>query len=99
MKKHLFSVALLATIMFVTSCGSSSFESDVRKKAKYLCELKKLEEKAATDEKASKEMEKIKKEMDEFDEKMDKKYDKKEPTEAQKETAKKIFEEVMAKCK
>ncbi len=100
MKKRLLSVALVTAVLFATSCGSSSsFESDVRKKANYMCELQKLEAKAATDESVTKEIEKVKKEMDAFDEKMEKKYDKKEPTEAQQEAAKKIFEEVMAKCK
>ncbi|MBK8951981.1 MAG: hypothetical protein IPM85_06380 [Chitinophagaceae bacterium] len=100
MKKRLLSAALIAAVLFTTSCGSSSsFESDVRKKANYMCEIQKLEAKAATDEKAAKEMESIKKEMDAFDEKMEKKYDKKEPTEAQQKKAREIMEEVMAKCK
>ncbi|MBK6937291.1 MAG: hypothetical protein IPH18_10740 [Chitinophagaceae bacterium] len=73
MKKRLLSAALIAAVLFTTSCGSSSsFESDVRKKANYMCEIQKLEAKAATDEKAAKEMESIKKEMDAFDEKMEK---------------------------
>lgn len=100
MKKQLLSAILIGAVMFTTSCGSSSsFESDVRKMANYMCEIQKLEAKAATDEAAAKKLESIKKEMNEFDDKMDKKYDKKEPTDAQQEAAKKIMEEIMAKCK
>lgn len=100
MKKQLLSAILIGAVMFTTSCGSSSsFESDVRKKANYMCEIQKLQDKAATDESAAKKLETIKKEMDAFDEKMEKKYDKKEPSEAQQKKAKEIVEEVMAKCK
>lgn len=64
-----------------------------------MCEIQKLQDKAATDESAAKKLDAVKKEMDAFDEKMEKKYDKKEPTEEQQKKAKEIVEEIMAKCK
>ena len=64
-----------------------------------MCEIQKLQDKAATDESAAKKLHALKKEMDAFDQKMEKKYDKKEPPEEQQKKAKEIVEEIMAKCK
>ena len=100
MKKFFLSTTALAVVLSLTSCGSSSsFESDVRKKADYMCKIQKMTASVTTDEKASKELEEIKKEMDEFDEKMEKKYKDKKNDEAMSATAKKIMMEVMDKCK
>lgn len=99
MKKNFLLIAILGVVVSSSSCGgsSSSFESDVRKKADYLCKVQKLS--AATDEKSVKELADVKKEMEEFDAKMEKKYDDKQPDEKSQASAKKIMEEVMEKCK
>ena len=98
MKKNFLSMAILAVVVIMSSCGSSSsFESDVRKKADYMCKVQKLS--TATDEKAVKELADVKKEMDEFDAKMEKKYKDKEPDSAKRASAEKIMTEVKEKCK
>ena len=98
MKKNFLSIAILAVVVSMSSCGSSSsFESDVRKKADFMCKVQKLS--TATDEKAVKELTDVKKEMDEFDAKMEKKYKDKKKDDASNATAQKIMTEVMEKCK
>jgi predicted Holliday junction resolvase-like endonuclease len=98
MKKKFLTIAILAIVVSMSSCGSSSsFESDVRKKADYMCKVQKLS--AATDEKSVKDLADVKKEMDEFDEKMEKKYKDKKNDDASNATAQKIMTEVMGKCK
>lgn len=98
MKKNFFSIAILAVVVSISSCGSSSsFEGDVRKKADFMCKVQKLS--TATDEKAVKELAGVKKEMDEFDAKMEKKYKGQEQDSTKNATAKKIMTEVMEKCK
>lgn len=98
MKKNFLSIAILAVVVSMSSCGSSSsFESDVRKKADFMCKVQKLS--TATDEKAVKELADVKKEMDEFDAKMEKKYKDKKKDDASNATAQKIMTEVMEKCK
>lgn len=98
MKKNLLSLAALAVVLSLSSCGSSSsFKSDVRKKANYMCKIQKLS--AATDEKSAKELADVKKEMDEFDEKMEKKYEDKNRDEKMQNEAQEIMKEVMDKCK
>ena len=98
MKKNFFSIAILAVVVSISSCGSSSsFEGDVRKKADFMCKVQKLS--TATDEKAVKELADVKKEMDEFDAKMEKKYKDKKQDDAANATAQKIMTEVMEKCK
>ena len=98
MKKNFLSTAILAVVISMSSCGSSSsFEGDVRKKADFMCKVQKLS--TATDEKAVKELADVKKEMDEFDAKMEKKYKDKAQDSATNATAKKIMTEVMEKCK
>jgi predicted small secreted protein len=100
MKKNFLSIAILAIVISLSSCGSSSgFEKDVRKKAEYMCSIQKLTANASTDEKVAKELEVIQKEMDEFDSKMEEKYKDKKNDEAMSATAQKIMMEVMAKCK
>ena len=100
MRKHVLTVATLAMLLGTVACKSkSSFESDVQKRADYMCKIQRLEAKAGSDEKAAKEVEALKKEMDEFDNKMEAKYKGKEPTDKQQEAARKIIEETMAKCK
>ena len=101
MKKSYLSVAVLAMVVLMSSCGgsSSSFESDVRKRAEYMCKVQKLSVTAATDEKAAKELEAVKKEMDEFDAKMEKKHKDKKGDDALSAKAQEIVKEVMEKCK
>ena len=100
MKKNFIMLAILAGIIVLSSCSSkSSFEGDVRKMANYRCEKQKLEAKDQSDEKVKKEMKDLEKEMEEYAEKMGKKYDDKKDDKAMGEQAKKIMEEVMAKCK
>lgn len=100
MKKNFFSLAFLAFVILLASCSSkSSFESDVRKMAKYQCDKEKLRAKDQTDEKVKKEMEDLEKEMDAYQDKMEKKYEDKKDDKAMNEQADKIMEEVMAKCK
>jgi hypothetical protein len=98
MKKIFLSIVVIAVVVSISSCGSSSaFERDVRKKADYMCKMQKLA--TATDEKSVKKLEEIKKEMDEFNDVMIKKYEDKKSDDASIATAEKIMMEVMEKCK
>jgi predicted transcriptional regulator len=100
MKKQFLFTAVLAVLLSFLSCGSSSsFESDVRKKAEYMCKIQKLKDDTAKNEKAAKQLEDVKKEMEEFDERMEKKYKDKKDIEERAVIAKKIMTEVMDKCK
>jgi len=100
MKKNFLSIAILAVVISLSSCGSSSsFESDVRKMANYACKAQQLAAKDQSDEKVKKEMEGLKKEMNAFGDKMEEKYKKDKGNKAMEEKADKIMEEVMAKCK
>ena len=100
MKKYFLSLAVLALVVGVSSCGSGSgFESDVRKQAKFECSMSKLMAKDQNDEKVKKEIEDLQKEMDEFEEKMEKKYDEKEPSEKEQAKAMEIMKEEKEKCK
>jgi hypothetical protein len=99
MKKYLILLPAFALAMLLHSCSySSSFESDVRKMADYMCKAQQLSAKAPTDESAQKELDKLKKEMEEYSEKMEKKY-KDQKDEKKEEQADKILQEVMDKCK
>lgn len=100
MKKSYLSIAAVAIVVAMSSCGSSSsFDSDVRKMADYRCKESKLEAKDPTDEKAKKELEDLKKEMDAYREKMAKKYEDKKGDKEMNEKAEIIMKEVMDKCK
>ncbi len=100
MKKIFIAMAFIAMVLAGSSCSSkSSFESDVRKMAKYRCEKQKLEAKDPTDEKVKKQLEDLEKEMDAYGEKMRKKYEDKKDDKAMNDKADKIMEEVMSKCK
>ena len=100
MKKYFLSVAVLAVVAGLTSCGSkSSFESDVRKAATYQCDVQKLMAKDQSDEKVKKELEDLQKEMMKFGEEMAKKYEDKKDDKDMDEKADKIMDEVMEKCK
>jgi hypothetical protein len=99
MKKYLLLLPAIALAMLLHSCSSSSsFESDVRKMAGYMCKTQQLSAKAATDENAQKELDKLKIEMEEYSERMEKKY-KDQQDEKKEEQADKILKEVMDKCK
>jgi hypothetical protein len=98
MKKFSLSIAVLAVVASMASCGSSSsYSSDVKKMAEYMCKMQKL--KAASDEKSVKELADVKKEMDEFDTKMAAKYKDMKKDSASMASAEKIMKEVMEKCK
>jgi len=100
MKKYFLSIAILAVVAGVSSCGSkSSFESDVKKMGNYRCSMQKLEAKDQSDEKVKKEMEDLRKEMDEYTDKMAKKYADKKEDKAMDEKADKILDDIMEKCK
>jgi len=100
MKKNFLSIAILAVVVSMSSCGSSSsFESDVRKMANFGCKAKQLAAKDQSDEKVKKEMEELQKESEEFAKKMEEKYKKDKDNKAMEEKANKIMEEVMANCK
>ncbi len=100
MKKYVALLALLFILTGVSSCGSgSSFEKDVRKRADYMCKVQLLTAKAATDEKAAKDLESVKKEMDTYDDEMEKKYKDKKPDAKKTEKAQAIMADIMAKCK
>ena len=100
MKKNLLSLAVIALLIGVSSCGSkSSFDSDVRKMANYRCKEQQLMAKDQSDEKVKNEMEDLKKEMDAYRETMAEKYKGKEKDEEMNKKANQIMDEVMAKCK
>ncbi|HEV7782724.1 MAG TPA: hypothetical protein VGO58_15725 [Chitinophagaceae bacterium] len=100
MKKYFLSMAILAVVAGVSSCGSkSSFESDVKKMANYRCDMQKLMAKDPSDEKVKKDLEGLRKEMEDYGEKMSKKYESKKGDKEMDEKADKIMDEVMEKCK
>jgi peptidoglycan hydrolase CwlO-like protein len=100
MKKNYLSLAVLAIVLTLSSCGSSSsFDSDVRKMADYRCKKQLLQAKDPTDEKAKKELEELEKEMDAYGEKMAKKYEAKKNDKDMDAKAAAIMKEVMEKCK
>jgi hypothetical protein len=100
MKKNFLSMAILAVVVSMSSCGSSSsFESDVRKMANFACKAKQLAAKDRSDEKVKKEMEELQREMEDYGKKMEEKYKKDKDNKAMEEKANKIMEEVMANCK
>ncbi|MDZ4793399.1 MAG: hypothetical protein SGI83_03890 [Bacteroidota bacterium] len=101
MKKNFLSIAILAVVIMLSSCGgsSSSFEGDVKKMADYRCKKQLLQAKDPGDEKAKKELEDLEKEMDAFGDKMRKKYEEKKDDKDMEAKAEKILKEVMEKCK
>lgn len=99
MKKATFAFAAGLVLLSFASCSSSSFESDVKKMAGFMCRAQKVSAKAATDEAAQKELESIEKEAQAFSEKMKEKYKGMESDKAKNEQAEKIINEEMAKCK
>jgi Skp family chaperone for outer membrane proteins len=99
MKKATFAFAAGLVLFSFASCSSSSFESDVKKMAGFMCRAQKVSAKAATDEAAQKELESIEKEAQAFSEKMKEKYKGMESDKAKNEQAEKIINEEMAKCK
>lgn len=100
MRKNLFSLFAIAAVISLASCGGGGgFEGDVRKRANYECQMKKLEAKDQSDAKVQKEVEDLQKEIDAFDEKMEKKYEKQKDDEKMSAKAGKIYMEVMEKCK
>jgi Skp family chaperone for outer membrane proteins len=100
MKKATFAFAAGLVLLSFASCSSSSsFESDVKKMAGYMCRAQQLAVKAATDESAKKEMETLEKDAQAFSEKMKEKYKGMESDKAKNEQAEKIINEEMAKCK
>ena len=101
MKKNFLSIAVLAIVISLSSCGSSSssFESDVRKMAEYQCKAQKLAATAATDEKAKKELEDLGKEIEKYGAEMEKKYEAKKEDKEMEAKAITIMKEVMDKCK
>ena len=55
MKKNFVSIAILAVVLSISSCGSkSSFESDVKKMAEMRCQVQQLAAKDQADEKVKK---------------------------------------------
>jgi hypothetical protein len=99
MKKYLVSLPVIALAILLHACSSSSsFESDVKKMADYMCRTQQLTAKAATDESARKELDDLKKEMAAYSEKMERKY-KDQQDEKKEEQADKILKDAMDKCK
>jgi peptidoglycan hydrolase CwlO-like protein len=75
MKKKFLSIAVLAIVVSMASCGgSSSFDGDVKKMAEYRCKKQQLKAKDPSDEKAKKELDDLEKEAEAFSDKMRKKY-------------------------
>jgi organic hydroperoxide reductase OsmC/OhrA len=101
MKRNFLSIAILAVVISLSSCGSSSssFENDVRKMADYQCKMTKLSVTAATDEKAKKELEELSKEVTKFAKEMEKKYESKKDDKEMEAKAEAIMKEAMEKCK
>lgn len=100
MKKSYLSIAVLAIVLFMSACGSSSsFDGDVRKMAEYRCKVRQLMAKDPTDEKAKKELEDLQKEMETYGDKMAKKYESKKDDKDMEAKAEAIMKEVMEKCK
>ncbi len=100
MKKTLFSLTLIALMAVWTSCSSSSgFEGDVRKAAKYQCEIRQLMAADPSDEKAQKKLADLQKEEEAFSAKMEEKYKDKKDDKDMEAKGQKIMMEEMAKCK
>lgn len=100
MKKNFLSIAIVAVVVSISSCGGgSSFEGDVKKFANMRCKAQQLAAKDQSDEKVKKEMEELQKEMEAYGEKMRDKYKDKEDDKAMEEKADKIMKDVMDKCK
>jgi Skp family chaperone for outer membrane proteins len=100
MKKNFLSMAILAVVVSMASCGSSSsFEGDVKKFANMRCKAQQLAAKDQSDEKVKKELEDLQKEMEAYGDKMTKKYESKKDDKEMEEKADKIMEDIMNKCK
>jgi predicted transcriptional regulator len=100
MKKNFLSMAVLAVLISMSSCGgSSSFEGDVKKFGNMRCKAQQLAAKDQSDEKIKKEKEDLEKEMEAFGDKMKEKYKDKKDDKEMEAKADKIMEEIMAKCK
>ena len=100
MKKNFLSIAILAIVICLSSCkSSSSFESDVKKMGDFRCKMQKLMAKDPSDEKAKKELEELSKEMDAYGEKMRVKYKAKKDDKEMEAKAAAIMKEAMEKCK
>jgi peptidoglycan hydrolase CwlO-like protein len=101
MKKKFLSITVLAIVISLSSCGSSSssFESDVRKMANYQCKEKQLQAKDPSDEEAKKELEDLGKEIDAYSKKMEAKYRDKTDDKEMEARARFIMNEAMEKCK
>jgi uncharacterized protein YlxW (UPF0749 family) len=98
MKKHHTLAAALITVAVLTSCSSSSsFEGDVKKMAKYRCEMQQLMGKE--DEASQKKLKDLQDEMEAYAEKMEKKYKDMEDDQAMEDKGDKIMAAEMAKCK
>lgn len=99
MKKATFAFAAGLILLSFASCSSSSFESDVKKMAGFMCRAQQLATKATTDEAAKKEMEALEKEAQAFSDKMKEKYKGMENDKEKNDKAEKIISEELAKCK
>lgn len=88
-------ILTLAAGCLLAGCGgASSYESDVTKRARYMCRIQQLEASGKTDEAG-----KVRREMEAFDKKMEKKYKDKEPTDEQYQKGVAIVDSVMNACK
>ena len=100
MKKNFLSMAILAVVVSMSSCGGgSSFEGDVKKFGNMRCKLQQLAAKDQSDEKVKKEMEDLQKEMEAYGDKMQEKYKDKKDDKAMEEKGDKIIKEIMDECK
>ena len=102
MKKNFLSIAVVAAVVALSSCGSKSsgsLDKDVRKLADMRCKMQQLAAKDQADEKVQKDIADLRKEMDEYRDEMEKKYGDKKNDKEMNEKADKIMEEVMSKCK
>lgn len=101
MKKNFLSVIVLAFVISISSCksSSSSFDSDVRKMADYRCQLQQLMAKDPSDEKAKKELEELSVKVKAYGDEMGKKYEKMKDDKDMEAKADAIMKEVMDKCK
>jgi hypothetical protein len=98
MKKHHTLIAAVIAITSFSSCSSSSsFEGDVKKMARYRCEMQQLMGKE--DEASQKKLKDLQDEMEAYAEKMEKKYKDIENDQAMEDKGEKIMAEEMAKCK
>jgi hypothetical protein len=103
MKKYFLSLAILAIVTGLVSCGSksssASFESDVKKMASYRCDLQKLMGGDLNDESTKKKLEDLRSEMEKYRDEMEKKYGDKKNDKDMNDKADKIMKEAMEKCK